>query len=229
MGNHTLRPGHTTGHMPDTAPRRMPGPAAGPALRHGTRRTPGRLIGRAVALVVGLALDLTGCGATHPTAPSSPTPTTASTTPSPSPATAGPPVMPDTARQHTTTGAKAFVIYFWQAVDYAQHTLDTTPLEDASNDDCLGCNRGIDGLKKDARRGATITGGDNTVSHYQAGLLTLGGTTFTQAFFSLTNTEQTETFANGRTKHTKATTIQMRMLLQPVPGGWSVETLEPAG
>jgi hypothetical protein len=220
MGNHT--------HAATTS---GPTPPASPAL------VPALVL--ALGLLLGLLLGLTSCGATDPAAPSSPTPTAAPTTPSTtttgtttSPTTStttGPPAMPDTARQHTTTGAKAFVIYFWQAVDYAQHTLDTTPLEDASNDDCLGCNRGIDGLKKDARRGATITGDDNAVSRYQAGPLTLGGTTFTQAFFSLTNTEQTETFANGRTKHTKATTIRMRMLLQPVPGGWSVETLEPAG
>jgi hypothetical protein len=186
----------------------------------------------ALGLGLGLGLlallGLTGCGAAAPAAPASPTPTVATTSPSATPTT-GPPAIPAAARQHTTAGAKAFVTYFWQVVDYAQHTLDTTRLEEVSNDDCIGCNRGISGLKKDGRRGATIVGGDNTVSGSQAGPLTLGKTTFTQVFFSLTNTEQTETFANGHTKHSKAATVHMRMLLQPVPGGWSVETLEPAG
>jgi hypothetical protein len=207
-----------------------------------TTRTPGRAptpalgvrpaLGLALGLVVGLMLGLAGCGSTDPTAPASPTLTTAPTTPTtpvPTSPTSGPPAMPDAARQHTKAGAKAFVTYFWQVVDYAQHTLDTKPLEEISNDDCIGCNRGINGLKKDAQRGATILGGDNTVSHYKSGPLRLGTTTFTQALFSLTNTEQTETFSNGHTKHSKAATVRMRMLLQPTADGWSVETLEPAG
>jgi hypothetical protein len=188
---------------------------------------PGLMLGPALGLVLGLA----GCGSTAPAAPASPTTspvTPVGTSPTTDP-TANPPVMPEVARQHTKAGAKAFVTYFWQVVDYAQHTLDTTLLEEISNDDCIGCNRGINGLKKDAQRGATIRGGDNTVSHYRSGPLKLGAANFTQAFFSLTNTAQTETFANGHTKHSKAATVDMRMLLQPTDAGWSVETLEPDG
>jgi len=136
--------------------------------------------------------------------------------------------MPSVAREHTAAGAKAFVVYYWHVVDYAQKTLDTTLLQSISNKDCLGCNNGIVGLRHDAKRGARIRGGDNTVSNLRVTPHSLGEISFTQALLSVTNTTQTETFPNGKVKHTASATVRLRMLLQPIPAGWSVETLEPA-
>jgi hypothetical protein len=181
-----------------------------------------------IGLVVGLVLGLTGCGATHPTAPSSPTPTVASTTPSPSPATAGPPAMPDTARQHTTTGAKAFVIYFWQAVDYATAQLEPQALTPLVRTDCTGCTAGLDFIKDAKKRGATIHGGAEHVESITARPVNLGGDAYFSVEVKISNTKQHVRYADGTSKTFPASTVRDHLMLQPTPTGWVVASLEAA-
>lgn len=173
---------HTRGTAaPDAAPDAAPGLRLGPIHGRTTDRTTGRTRARifgpilgptlGLGLMLGLMLGLAACGDSDPTpspttsAPTSPTsnPTTSPTTTSPTP-----PAIPDTARHHTKAGAKAFVIYYVQAVDYAQQTLDTSPVEAVSAPTCVGCKAGIRTIKRIARKHGHIEGGNETVSALQS-------------------------------------------------------------
>src|SRR5689334_1786838 len=104
-------------------------------------------------VLTGLALltltTLTACTGNTGTAdppPATPT-TTTTTTPTPTPTQPVAPVMPQAAKAHTKAGAKAFVRYFWQVVNYAQATGDTAAVADlADSKSCSQCNAGIKGI-----------------------------------------------------------------------------------
>jgi hypothetical protein len=85
-----------------------------------------------------LALPLAGCGddSHAPNTSTSTTPATAS----PSPIGPIAPVLPEAAKANTTVGAKAFVRYWFEALNYASHTGDSAPLVSASTADCVACN-----------------------------------------------------------------------------------------
>jgi len=72
--------------------------------------------------------------------------------------------MPKAARAHTSEGAKAFVVYYWKAVDYSQQTLDTKPVELISDPNCVACQAGIKALQEFARQHGRLLGGTEVVS-----------------------------------------------------------------
>src|SRR5689334_8294933 len=101
-------------------------------------------------VLIGFALlTLTACsGSADPSPPPTTrsTPTSAAPSPTPSPTV---PVMPEAAKAHTTAGAKAFVRYFWQVVNYAQATGDTAAIAAMTDSkSCSQCNAGIKSIHK---------------------------------------------------------------------------------
>ncbi len=178
---------------------------------------------------LGLAATLTACGSEAAPAPA-PTPSiAASPTPSPTPtasATLAPPVMPEAAKAHTEAGAKAFVIYYWQVVDYSSATLETSLLEKLTGDGCDACHRGIDDLKNDAKHGITLVGGDDSVSDMKVAMLAHGKVDVAVVSLSLTNASQVERFPSGKTKRYPAGTVRERMTLQWLDSRWQAAALE---
>lgn len=89
-------------------------------------------------------------------------PTSAPTSTQTEPTPTGPvePTLPAEAEAATKAGAEAFVGYYWQVVNYAQHTGDVGPLTRISEDNCAGCNGGIRYITKVYGRGGRIIGGD---------------------------------------------------------------------
>ncbi len=49
------------------------------------------------------------------------------------------PAMPDAAKQNTVAGAKAFVYYFFDVLNYANAALDPSALQSAYTQDCKAC------------------------------------------------------------------------------------------
>lgn len=118
----------------------------------------------ALSLLGGLA----ACDSDATTAPPpTPSPTPTSATPSPSAsASPTPPAMPDAAKAHTTAGAKAFVTYYWQVVDYAQNNLDVNLLSELSLPTCTGCRSGIQTISDVAAKRGYLHGGASTISFH---------------------------------------------------------------
>jgi hypothetical protein len=183
-------------------------------------------LGLGLGLALGL-LGLTGCGAAAPAAPASPTPTVATTSPSPTPTT-GPPAIPAAARQHTTAGAKAFVVYFWQVVDYATAELEPDALAPLVRADCTGCTAGLDFIKNAKKRDATIRGGNEHVESITAQRVSLGKDEYFSVEVRISNTKQHVVYADGTSKTFPASTVQDHLMLQPTPTGWIVASLEAA-
>jgi len=73
--------------------------------------------------------------------------------------------MPDAAKAHTKAGAKAFVKYFWEVVNYAQATGDTESIAALSDPSCVGCSAGIDSIDRVYEKGGWISGGENRIGH----------------------------------------------------------------
>ncbi len=89
------------------------------------------------------------------TAMSTPTSPTMSSTP-PEPPPPQPPRMPALAREKSPAGAKAFVRYYIEAVNYAWLTHSTELLKRLSTDRCMPCSdiaKGIDDIRR--RNGET--------------------------------------------------------------------------
>lgn len=124
-------------------------------------------VARAAVGVVALllAVALAGCeDEEDPPEPiessSEPAPPSTSTTAEPTPTGPVEPTLPAEAAQPTRAGALAFVDYYWDVVNYAQHTGDVGPLKRISETNCSGCNGGIRYITKVYDRGGRIVGGD---------------------------------------------------------------------
>ena len=76
--------------------------------------------------------------------------------------------MPEAAKAHTKAGAKAFVTYFWQVVNYAQATGDTDSIEELTDPACAGCGTGIKAIEDVYERGDRLVGGEATVGRTTA-------------------------------------------------------------
>lgn len=118
------------------------------------------------ASLVALAL-LAGCSDDDPS-PGDPsatsTPTGTPETPTTS-ATAKPtePALPDAATKATEAGARAFITYYWDLINYAQATGDVKALKRVSGPRCAGCTSGITAIQGHYNSGGQIEGGDYAV------------------------------------------------------------------
>lgn len=108
------------------------------------------------------------------------TPTGKPETPT-SDATAKPtePALPEAATKATEDGARAFIAYYWDAVNYAQATGDVRRLNSLSAHSCDTCRGVAADLRAHYRSGGRIDGGDNSVHITEAAeLSTSSGAAF---------------------------------------------------
>ncbi|MGA9346097.1 MAG: DUF6318 family protein, partial [Nocardioidaceae bacterium] len=91
----------------------------------------------AVAVVVGVCLAGTSCtddsGAAPPSTPDS---TATADPPTTSRPTEGPPELPEAAKAKTTAGAKAFVTYYVDVLNFSWERLTPAPLARVSSRGC---------------------------------------------------------------------------------------------
>jgi hypothetical protein len=129
-----------------------------------------RFVGIVAVLAVLAAACDGGGNRPKPSDASTPVATAASTTPSAprtGPLTTGPgvqpgdkpPVLPDAAKQHTSTGALLFADYYFKAFDWSVATNDPYLVESISGPSCSACQRVIKGLRSFANEGAILRGG----------------------------------------------------------------------
>jgi len=179
---------------------------------------------RQTAIAALLAVGLVGCGSEA--APPAATRTSGSTdapahSTSPTPTS---PVAPAAAKTHTTRGAKAFVRYYMEVITYAEHTLDTRPLEAASLRSCDGCWAGIEGLHKIAKQRGVISGGGVSASGFTTGPIGPDGVV-PLAFYETSGKEMVAIPGNGTVMHPAGKHI-IGMTLLAVPHGWKAESYE---
>jgi hypothetical protein len=185
---------------------------------------------RIATLIVGLGLlAVTACsGDAEPSPPPSPTPTVTTAVPTPSSSPTAP-VMPEAAREHTEAGAKAFVEYFWEVVDYAGTTLDSSALRKLAADDCVGCQGAVDFVDQMRAGGATFVGATTHVTNLAFDTVMLGAQERTEVVFDVTTPEQTADYPGSvNDERYAATTTHTRFYLKAVARGWRVVLWESA-
>jgi hypothetical protein len=189
-------------------------------------RTTMGMLRTALAIAI-LAVTLAACG-TDPveppptptsTTPSAPT-TTDSTTGTPTPT---PPVMPEAAKAHTADGAKAFVVYYWQVVDYAQQTLDVTTLRALALPTCVGCRGGVKAIATIAKENGRLVGGSDSVAVSSISSFNAGEPAVLDV--KVTTTSQDVLTPGKPTVHHPAGTSHMVMTLVPRDNSWIVSDL----
>jgi len=89
--------------------------------------------------------------------------------PSPAPTEAAPP-LPDLAKQQTPEGAVAFTQWWFETLNYATATGDTTGLRAASDPECIFCGN-LATRAESAYAAGTIDGGLATVEFTQPGAI----------------------------------------------------------
>ncbi|WGY04236.1 DUF6318 family protein [Nocardioides sp. QY071] len=117
----------------------------------------------AAALVLLLAA---GCSDDGPS-PRDPTSTWSPTGKMETPTSAAPdpvePELPAAAAEASEAGARAFIGYYWELVNYAQVTGDVKALKAVSGPSCDGCKAGIRGVQDLYSDGGHIEGGNYSV------------------------------------------------------------------
>ncbi|MBM7520067.1 DUF6318 family protein [Nocardioides nitrophenolicus] len=180
-----------------------------------------------VLLLAGACTD-DGPAPVDPTSSWSPTGTIDPPSPSSS---AGPvePTLPDAAREASEAGARAFIEYYWELVNYAQVTGDVKALRKASGKTCGGCTKGIAAVEDLYGAGGRAEGGEykltiTRIKPIEAADRSLHGC---KARFEVRNAEQTIMHGDGRREVMTAATTNYLSYLIWLDGAWRMDVLEP--
>lgn len=171
------------------------------------------------------ALALGACSGDDPEpkladpSPSASLPSSPSTT-----AVSGPvePTMPAEARGTDAAAAEAFVKFYWEMVNYAQATGDTSGLRGLSSG-CRPCDSGAAFIESVYGNGGQLTGGVGRVDHTNVGVLQGQPDKRTVVHFKLASTRQLEDYpGTKRDKSYPAGAIDFQVVLEPRSGAWTV-------
>ncbi|MDH2415214.1 DUF6318 family protein [Nocardioides sp. CER19] len=134
--------------------------------------------------------------------------------------------MPDAAKAHTKAGAKAFVEYFWQVVDYAQATGDTPAITALSLGGCKGCEGGARSIEKVYAAGGSIRGGQTRPSRYRVEWLKAGKLQLAYVTIDLRFSNQTVDMpGSANDKTSGGSHARDRLELLATHDGWKVAQL----
>lgn len=183
------------------------------------------------ASVAALAL-LAGCSDDDPSPgdPSSTwTPTGKPETPT-SDATEKPtePALPEAATKATEDGARAFITYYWDLINYAQVTGDVGELRAVSAAGCAGCASGFKAIHRLYAGGGYIVGGNYTVTVLD--LSELDGPASSYLFEGLLRTDneaQVVHNADGSVHRSKAGSTKVAVAASWTNEAWRMEVMDP--
>lgn len=118
---------------------------------------------RVIVAAIVLAVCLVSTSCTDGSGAVSPPGSTATIATSDAPTTSGPadgpPELPEAAKAKTTAGAKAFVRYYVDVLNYSFHTQDTKTLGSLASQRCNVCGAIVTGLNRTRRSGGSQSDG----------------------------------------------------------------------
>jgi hypothetical protein len=184
------------------------------------------------AAAAAVLLLVAGCSDDGPS-PRDPTSTWSPTGKMETPTSAAPdPVEPDlpaAAAEASEAGARAFIEYYWELVNYAQVTGDVKALKKVSGKTCEGCGKGIAVVEDLYSAGGRAEGGEyeltiTGIKQVESEDKALQGI---EAHYEVRNAEQTIVHGDGsREVMASATTTYLSYLIW-LDGAWRTDVLEP--
>lgn len=190
-----------------------------------------RSLRAAVGASAAALLLLAGCGDDpNPGDPSSTwTPTATPESPT-SAATQAPvePALPQAATKATEAGARAFIGYYWELINYAQVTGDVKALHAVSGPKCGGCIDGVRGIRKLYQAGGHAEGGRYTERIEKINPLRSEGAAFVgyEALVRIRNEEQTIVNGDGSKRTLASSTNEMAVAVLWVKKKWRLDVME---
>lgn len=187
---------------------------------------------RAAATALVAVLALSSCDGGSDPADPSPTaqPSASSSEPSPTPPTEKPvePVLPAAATKATEAGARAFITYYWDLINYAQVTGDVKPLKGVSGPNCAGCNAGINSVKKLYEDGGHLEGGEYAVNITKINKIKSRDSSnhAFEAQLSTRNKEQIRVNGDGSEEVSKPGSATVVVAVLWSTGSWRLEIME---
>jgi hypothetical protein len=169
-------------------------------------------------------LALGACSDDEPEPKFAPTPSTSAPTSPSTTAASGPtePTMPAAAKGTNAASAEAFVTFYWEMVNYAQATGETSSLRKLGQK-CLTCSRGIDSVEKVYEAGGEIRGGVGSLSAMTTHFLADPDHQRAVVEFTLTNTKQLVDYpGTARDKKYTPGSLAFQAMLERTASGWTV-------
>lgn len=186
---------------------------------------------RALAALV-LLLPVTACSDDAPP-PKDPASSWSPTGTMETPTSAAPdpvePELPGAATEASEAGARAFIAYYWELINYAQVTGDVKALKAVSASTCEGCNKGIAIVEDLYESGGHAEGGeyDLTIQDLKDVSPKDRSVFGIEARYEVRNAEQSITHGDGgHEAMTPATTEYLSYLIW-LDGAWRTDVLEP--
>ncbi|WP_408895622.1 DUF6318 family protein [Nocardioides sp. R1-1] len=187
---------------------------------------------RALVALVLLIVGVTACSDDEP-APHDPSSTWSptGTMEAPSSTAAAVPIeprLPDAAREASEAGARAFIAYYWELVNYAQVTGDVKALKAVSGTNCKGCAAGIEGIRTLYRDGGRLEGGDYDIEFKVMNeLKDADGSGYAfEAKLTASTGEQTKVDGDGRTTRIPAGSSDVVVVAAWLGSGWRLEAMQ---
>ncbi|MBM9460507.1 hypothetical protein JK386_11385 [Nocardioides sp. zg-536] len=179
-----------------------------------------------------LACAFAGCSdadgdepAPRPTVSASPSPSASATEAAGTPVE---PTLPAEAKEPTKAGARAFIAYYWDLINYAQETGEVTALRNASGAQCEGCKTGIAGIESLYDNNGYATGGQYKVTLVKINKLAPEKRALNafEALISVTNQPQHIVNSDGSVQDLKSSTNRYVVVSLWAESRWSLEIME---
>lgn len=186
---------------------------------------------RAALAAMVLLLLASGCSDGDPS-PRDPSSTWSPTGKMETPTSAAPdpvePELPAAAKEATEAGARAFIEYYWELINYAQVTGDVKALKAVSGPNCDGCKAGIRGVRDLYTEGGHVEGGDYTVHLDKVNRLNSSDPSISafEAKISATSDEQVVVAGDGGTTTNPAATSVVVVAVAWIGSGWRLEAMQ---
>lgn len=187
---------------------------------------------RVAAATLVAALALTACDGggdpSNPRSTTTPSSTTEGSRTTPPSAAPTEPALPPAATRATEAGARAFISYYWELINYAQVTGEVKALKAVSGPNCEGCNGGIKAIRKLYDSGGSASGGAYTVTVSTIHEASAEGESLygMEAKYEVTNAEQIITDSEGATESSAPATTAFLSYLIWTNDAWRTDVLE---
>lgn len=176
------------------------------------------------ALALAAVLTLSACSSDDPEPKVAPTPSASVTATPTSPPSSGngEPLAPQELSRSDAAGAKAFVEYYWDLVDFAQASGDVDALASVSLPSCEACEGGMASIEKTYDQGGSIEGGEATVRELSAKPVQRGDDVVFEVQVRVVTTRQQVRVPGKKPSTYPPGDTRLQFIVEQVDGAWKV-------